>query len=132
VRRRSPPSRWLSPSTTEGRAIAEKQHHSPSLRDIDELCTKQSVELDQSKREAYLHKIQQLVHERVIAAPIWQLTLLAGVGPRIDDAQIGGIGSLPWTSPYEDIMLGAVRGEGAARRRAPGRFCTGCRTVDCR
>ena len=76
-----------------------------SYPDIDELFAKQSVELDRATREAQLHRIQQLVHERVIAAPIWQLALLAGVGPRVGDAQIGGIGGYPWTSPYEDITL---------------------------
>lgn len=76
-----------------------------SYPDIDELFAKQSAELDRAKREAHLHKIQQLVHERVIAAPIWQLALLAGVGPRVRDAQIGAISGYPWTSPYEDIAL---------------------------
>jgi peptide/nickel transport system substrate-binding protein len=78
-----------------------------SYPDVDELFTKQSVELDHAKREAHLHKIQQLVHERVVAAPIWQLALLAGVEQRVGDAQIGGIEGYPWTSPYEDITLKA-------------------------
>jgi peptide/nickel transport system substrate-binding protein len=73
--------------------------------DIDALFQQQAVELDHAKREALLHKIQQIVHERVIAAPIWQLAGLSGVGPRIGESGIGSIGGDPWTSPYEDITI---------------------------
>jgi peptide/nickel transport system substrate-binding protein len=76
-----------------------------SYPDIDELFAKQIVELDHAKREALLRKMQQLVHERVIAAPIWQLAGLSGVGPRVAEAEIGLIDGYPWTSPYEDITL---------------------------
>jgi len=73
--------------------------------DIDALFQQQAVELDHAKREALLHKIQQIVHERVIAAPLWQLAGLSGVGPRVGESGIGSIGGDPWTSPYEDITL---------------------------
>jgi peptide/nickel transport system substrate-binding protein len=76
--------------------------------DIDALFQEQAVELDHAKREALLHKIQQIVHERVIAAPIWQLAGLSGVGPRIGESGIGSIGGDPWTSPYEDITIKAT------------------------
>ncbi len=33
------------------------------------------------RREATLHRIQQLVHEKVMYAPIWELAFLNGVGP---------------------------------------------------
>ena len=39
--------------------------------DIDALFKQQDVETDRSKREALLHQIQQLMHERVMFAPIW-------------------------------------------------------------
>ena len=73
--------------------------------DIDALFEQQAVELDHAKREALLHKIQQIVHERVIAAPLWQLAGLSGVGPRVGESGIGSIGGDPWTSPYDDITL---------------------------
>jgi peptide/nickel transport system substrate-binding protein len=73
--------------------------------DIDELFAKQAVELDHAKREALLHKMQQLVHEKVIAAPIWQLAGLSGVGPRIGESMLGAMPGYPWTSPYEDMTL---------------------------
>jgi peptide/nickel transport system substrate-binding protein len=78
-----------------------------SYSDIDELFPQQAVELDHKKREAILHKMQQLVHEKVIAAPIWQLAALAGVGPRVGEATIGSMGGYPWLSPYEDLTLKA-------------------------
>jgi peptide/nickel transport system substrate-binding protein len=73
--------------------------------DIDTLFQQQAVELDRSRREALLHKMQQLVHERAIAAPLWQLAALHGVGPRVGVSTFGVIPGYPWTSPYEDITL---------------------------
>jgi peptide/nickel transport system substrate-binding protein len=34
------------------------------------------------QREAILHRLQQLVHDKAIYAPIWQLAFISGVGPR--------------------------------------------------
>jgi peptide/nickel transport system substrate-binding protein len=73
--------------------------------DLDDLFRRQAVELDHAKRTALLHKMQQLVHERVIAAPIWQLAGLSGTGPRIGESTIGTMAGYPWTSPYEDLTL---------------------------
>ncbi len=76
-----------------------------SYPDIDALYRQQAVELDRAKREAILHKMQQLVHERTIYAPIWQLAFLNGVGPRVADSAFGLIAGFPYTAPYEDITL---------------------------
>jgi ABC-type transport system substrate-binding protein len=76
-----------------------------SYPDIDELFKAQAVELDRKKREAVLFKMQQLVHEKVIAAPLWQLAGISGIGPRIGESTLGSMGGYPWTSPYEDITL---------------------------
>jgi peptide/nickel transport system substrate-binding protein len=76
-----------------------------SYPEIDELFQKQAVELDHAKREVLLHQIQQRVDERVIAAPIWQLAGLGGIGPRVGEAGIGLIAGYPWTSPYEDLTI---------------------------
>jgi peptide/nickel transport system substrate-binding protein len=76
-----------------------------SYPDIDELFPRQAAELDRKKRAAILEKMQQLVHEKVIAAPIWQLAGLAGVGPRVGEATIGSMAGYPWLSPYEDVTL---------------------------
>jgi peptide/nickel transport system substrate-binding protein len=76
-----------------------------SYPDIDDLFRRQAVELDHARREALLHKMQQLVHERVIAAPIWQVAGLSGVGPRVGESTLGSMPGYPWTSPYEDVTL---------------------------
>ena len=76
-----------------------------SYPDIDDLYRQQAVELDRAKREAILHKIQQLMVERTIYAPIWQLAFLNGVGPRVGEAGFGRIALFPYTSPYEDITV---------------------------
>ena len=52
-----------------------------SYPDIDALFQQQATELDHKRREAMLHKMQQLVTERAIFAPIWQLGLSMGSAP---------------------------------------------------
>jgi len=76
-----------------------------SYPDIDALFEKQAAELDHAKREALLFQMQQLVQEKVIAASIWQLAALSGVGPRVGESTLGTMGGYPWTSPYEDVTL---------------------------
>src|SRR6516165_4046144 len=51
--------------------------------DIDELFQQQAGERDRIKREALLHKIQQLTIDRVMYAPVMDLRALMGIGPRI-------------------------------------------------
>src|SRR5438445_27359 len=51
--------------------------------DIDGLYREQAGELDPKKREAMLHRIQQLMHERVMFAPTIEPAFLSGQGPRV-------------------------------------------------
>ena len=76
-----------------------------SYPDLDELYQQQAGELDRTKREAILHKMQQIVYERTIYAPIWQLAFINGVGSRVGESGFGLIPRFPYTSPYEDITL---------------------------
>jgi peptide/nickel transport system substrate-binding protein len=76
-----------------------------SYPDIEELYRQQATELDRKKREALLHKIQQIMTERVIYAPIWQLAFINGVGARVGESGFGKIALFPYTSPYEDITI---------------------------
>ena len=71
--------------------------------DIDALFRDQAVELDRKRREALLHKIQQLMHERAMFAPIVEQAVLTGVGPRL--AEVPSIIGHPFISPYEDLRL---------------------------
>jgi peptide/nickel transport system substrate-binding protein len=75
--------------------------------DIDGLFREQAVELDVKKREAMLHKIQQLMHERAMFAPIVEPAFLSGVGPRVEQAALGMIPGHGFSYPYEDIRLKA-------------------------
>ena len=53
--------------------------------DIDELFKQQNAETDHSKREALLHQIQELIHERVMFGPIWEYIWPSAVGPRVEE-----------------------------------------------
>jgi peptide/nickel transport system substrate-binding protein len=75
--------------------------------DIDGLFREQASELDPKKREVVLHRIQQLIHEKVMYLPIWQLSLLQAYGPRIAESGLGLIADYPWSAPYEDVKLKA-------------------------
>jgi peptide/nickel transport system substrate-binding protein len=73
--------------------------------DIDALFEQQATELDRKRREAILTKIQQLVHERTIYAPILQIAFISGVGPRVKESALGLIPGHPYSTPYEDMTL---------------------------
>jgi peptide/nickel transport system substrate-binding protein len=72
--------------------------------DIDELFQQQAVERDKTKREALLHRIQQLTMERVMYAPIMDFRALVGVGPRVAEHAIHSLPVHPFP-PLEEIRL---------------------------
>ena len=51
--------------------------------DIEALYIEQARETDRKKREAMLHQIQQLLHERVRFGPIFEYIWPSGMGPRV-------------------------------------------------
>ncbi|PYN88636.1 MAG: hypothetical protein DMD87_08310 [Candidatus Rokuibacteriota bacterium] len=73
--------------------------------DIDGLFREQAAELDRAKREAILHRLQQLIHERAMFAPVWDFAFLHGVGPRVEESGLGLLGSYGFSGPYEDVKL---------------------------
>ena len=73
--------------------------------DLDGLFQEQAAELDRKRREAILHKMQQLVLDRVVYAPIWELAFLNGVGPRVQESGLGLISGHAYSAPYEDVTL---------------------------
>ena len=79
-----------------------------SYPDIDALFKQQAVELDQKKRSETVAKIQQLVYEKTVVAPIWQLAFINGVGPKVGESGFGLITDFAYTAPYEDITLKAT------------------------
>jgi peptide/nickel transport system substrate-binding protein len=73
--------------------------------DIDGLAREQAAELDPRKREALLHRVQQLMHDKVMFLPIWQFSFLNAYGPRVAESGLGLITDYPWAAPYEDVKL---------------------------
>ena len=72
--------------------------------DIDTLCQQQAVERDRTRREALLHRIQQLTVERVMFAPIMDFRALVGLGPRIAEHALDTI-PLHAFPAWEDVRL---------------------------
>jgi ABC-type transport system substrate-binding protein len=73
--------------------------------DIDELFKQQEVETDMKKREAMLHKIQQIAYDRVLFVPLYSWVWHVGVGSRVAEASLGKIPLFYYTGPFEDMQL---------------------------
>jgi peptide/nickel transport system substrate-binding protein len=76
-----------------------------SYPDLDGLYREQAAEPDRKKREAILHRMQQLLHDKVVYAPIWELAFLNGVGPRVEESGLGLIPGHAYSAPYEDVRI---------------------------
>jgi peptide/nickel transport system substrate-binding protein len=90
----------------EAYAITGGRYTYGGAPDIDGLFSEQANETNPTRRRQLLDKIQQLIHERVMFAPVIEPVLLNGVGPRV--AQDGGLGAVanhPYSAPYEDLAL---------------------------
>ena len=73
--------------------------------EIEDLFARQARELDRAKREAMLGQIQQIMHDRVMHVPIYELAFLWGVGPRVEEACVDHIKGFSYSAPYEDLRL---------------------------
>src|SRR5262245_32932748 len=73
--------------------------------DIDALYKEQARESDRAKREAQLHQIQRLLHERVRFGPIFDYIWPSAMGPRVADPALMLIDPYPWSAPLEDVRL---------------------------
>jgi peptide/nickel transport system substrate-binding protein len=76
-----------------------------SYPEIDDLFAQQAREIDRGRRTAVLHQIQRIMHDKALFAPIWELALLNGVGPRVDEHGLGRIEYQPYSTPYEDLRV---------------------------
>lgn len=77
-----------------------------ALPEVDDLFRRQGGELDRKKREVLLHRMQRVLNEQVIQAPVYHLGFPIGVGPRVDDIMATAIPGF-YMSPYEDLKLRA-------------------------
>jgi peptide/nickel transport system substrate-binding protein len=77
--------------------------------EIETLYERQARELDRKKREAMLHQIQQIMQDRAMYVPIYELAFLWGIGPRVEEACVDHIKGFSYSAPYEDLKLKAPR-----------------------
>jgi peptide/nickel transport system substrate-binding protein len=75
------------------------------MPDVEDLFQRQARETDVKKREALLHQIQQIIHDRVTQIPIYELAFIWGVGPRVDEPGVNLIRSFAYSAPLEDVRL---------------------------
>jgi peptide/nickel transport system substrate-binding protein len=72
--------------------------------DIDDLAVQQARERDPRKREALLHRIQQLTIDRAMFAPIMDYRTLRGVGPRVAEHMLDTQHLVPYPA-WEEMKL---------------------------
>ena len=75
------------------------------IPEVEDLFQRQARETDARKREALIHQIQQILHDRVIHVPIYELAFIWGVGPKVAEPGINLIRSFAYSSPLEDVRL---------------------------
>jgi peptide/nickel transport system substrate-binding protein len=76
-----------------------------SLPEIDDLYVRQGRELDPKKREALVHQIQTIIHDKVTAIPLFEQAFIWGIGPRVEEAGDGKIPGFGYSAPFEDLRL---------------------------
>jgi len=89
----------------ESFVISSAPYASGGSPDIDDLFKQQAQERDRKRREALLHQIQRLMHERVMFAPLFEPATLHGVGPRVEESGLGLMKDWGFSAPYEDVKL---------------------------
>ncbi len=75
------------------------------IPEVEDLFQRQVREIDVKKREALLHQIQDILHERRTHIPIYELAFIWGVGPRVEEPGINLIRSFAYSGPLEDVKL---------------------------
>ena len=89
----------------EAFVISTSPYATGGYPDIDDLFRVQAQERDRKRREAMLHQIQRLMHERIMFGPIFEPAILHGIGPRVDEAGVGLSPQLYFPGPYEEMRL---------------------------
>src|SRR5437763_856514 len=71
--------------------------------ELEDLFQRQAKELDRKQRETILHRIQRMVAERVLVAPLFQQGFIWGIGSRVEESGAGLIQGYPYAAPCEDL-----------------------------
>src|SRR5213594_3437635 len=75
------------------------------MPDVEDLFQRQARETDVKRREALLHQIQQILHDRMTQIPIYELAFIWGVGPTVEEPGVNLIRSFAYSGPLEDVRL---------------------------
>jgi hypothetical protein len=51
--------------------------------------------------------VQQLMHEKAMFIPMWELAFINAQGPRVEESGLGLIPGHAYSAPYEDVKLKA-------------------------
>ncbi len=62
---------------------------------------------DRKNRGVLLERIQRLVYDKAMFAPIWEFPSICAYGPRVAESGLGLIANYPFSAPYEDLKLKA-------------------------
>src|SRR5207244_3016907 len=73
------------------------------IPEVEDLLQRQARETDVKRREALIHQIQQILHDRVTHVPIYELAFTWGIGPRLEEPGISLIKGYAYSAPYEDM-----------------------------
>jgi peptide/nickel transport system substrate-binding protein len=73
--------------------------------EIDAWFVQQATELDRTKRQGLLHRIQQKIYDEARFMPIWELSFLCASGPRVAVSGLGLIPLFAYSGPYEEVQL---------------------------
>jgi ABC-type transport system substrate-binding protein len=94
-----------APTRIEQYAVTGGRYTYGVYPEIDGLFSEQADETNPRVRRQIVHKIQQLIHDRVTFAPIIEPAFLNGVGSRVAVHGLGTVPNFPYSSPYEDLKL---------------------------
>jgi peptide/nickel transport system substrate-binding protein len=94
-----------APTRLENYVVSTGEFAYGGYPDLDELFQQQARERDPKRRAELLHELQRLVAERAMFAPIYEISGLNGIGPRVAESGLGLISLYPWSGPYEDVQL---------------------------
>src|SRR5437867_3553137 len=83
----------------------EGAYSSGIIPEVEDLFQRQARERDVKRREALIHQIQQILHDRMTHVPIYELAFTWGIGPRLEEPGISLIRGYAYSAPYEDLRL---------------------------
>ena len=94
-----------APTRIEVNAVSGGRYAYGGYPDIDGLFSEQANEMNPRVRQQILHKIQQMIHERMMFVGVIEPAFLNGVGPRTAVHGLGLIANHAYSAPYEDLTL---------------------------